>query len=191
MLTGEPRTATCSSVGNCCCLIVSAEAWESVLGAYSVMLARGMRRRLLQLLPVIRQITSGLSQSEEKRLLESFVEREYAPGEFIMQEGEAASSVFVVEKGEVAIWSGGNGRGDLGSEVARRGVGELLGEAAMIIGEGEVRKASVTAATKCRLSEVTREQLLGTVRSAEMRSSLHNIFSAVAAERRQVAARDN
>ena len=128
MLTGEPRTATCSSVGNCCCLIVSAEAWESVLGAYSVMLARGMRRRLLQLLPVIRQITSGLSQSEEKRLLESFVEREYAPGEFIMQEGEAASSVFVVEKGEVAIWSGGNGRGDLGSEVARRGAAELLGE---------------------------------------------------------------
>lgn len=189
MLTGEPRTATCSSVGNCCCLIVSAEAWESVLGAYSVMLARGMRRRLLQLLPVIRQITSGLSQSEEKRLLDSFVEREYAPGEFIMQEGEAASSVFVVEKGEVAIWSGGNGRGDLGIEVARRGVGELLGEAAMIIGEGEVRKASVIAATKCRLSEVTRKQLLGTVRSAETRSSLHNIFSAVAAERRQVAAR--
>ena len=155
MLTGEPRTATCTSVGNCCCLIVSAEAWESVLGAYSVVLARGMRRRLLlqlltlilnltlaltltptltlarrllQLLPVIRQITSGLSQSEEKRLLESFVEREYAPGEFIMQEGEAASSVFVVEKGEVAIWSGGNGRGDLGSEVARRGAAELLGE---------------------------------------------------------------
>ena len=88
MLTGEPRTATCSSVGNCCCLIVSAEAWESVLGAYSVMLARGMRRRLLQLLPVIRQITSGLSQSEEKRLLDSFVEREYAPGEFIMHEGD-------------------------------------------------------------------------------------------------------
>ena len=155
MLTGEPRTATCTSVGSCCCLIVSAEAWESVLGAYSVVLARGMRRRLLlqlltlilnltlaltlaltptlarrllQLLPVIRQITSGLSQSEEKRLLESFVEREYAPGEFIMQEGEAASSVFVVEKGEVAIWSGGNGRGDLGSEVARRGAAELLGE---------------------------------------------------------------
>ena len=47
MLTGEPRTATCTSVGNCCCLIVSAEAWESVLGAYSVVLARGMRRRLL------------------------------------------------------------------------------------------------------------------------------------------------
>ena len=88
MLTGEPRTATCSSVGNCCCLIVSAEAWESVLGAYSVMLARGMRRRLLQLLPVIRQITSGLSQSEEKRLLDSFVEREDAPGEVIMHEGD-------------------------------------------------------------------------------------------------------
>ena len=71
---------------------------------------------------------SGLSQSEEKRLLDSFVEREYAPGEFIMQEGEAASSVFVVEKGEVAIWSGGNGRGDLGSEVARRGADELRGD---------------------------------------------------------------
>ena len=62
MLTGEPRTATCTSVGSCCCLIVSAEAWESVLGAYSVVLARGMRRRLLlQLLTLILNLTLALT----------------------------------------------------------------------------------------------------------------------------------
>ena len=199
MLTGEPRTATCTSVGNCCCLIVSAEAWESVLGAYSVVLARGMRRRLLQLLPIIRQITSGLSQSEEKQLLDSFVEREYSAGDLIMREGDAALSVFVLEQGEVAIWKRGASQGkrgrahepsDLGSEVARRGAGELLGEGAMRYGAlvaTTVREASVTALTRCRLSEVGREQLLGTVKNAEVRGSLHNIFSAVAAERKQAA----
>ena len=41
----------------------------------------------------------------------------------------------------------------------------------MMIGEGEVRKASVTAATKCRLSEVTREQLLGTVKRSRPKPS--------------------
>ena len=61
--------------------------------------------------------------------------------------------------------------------IAYTGAGELLGEAAMMIGEGEVRKASVTAATKCRLSEVTREQLLGTVkRSRPNPSSYPNLI---------------
>ena len=46
----------------------------------------------------------------------------------------------------------------------------------MMIGEGEVRKASVTAATKCRLSEVTREQLLGTVSSALDLTPAHTLI---------------
>ena len=60
--------------------------------------------------------------------------------------------------------------------IAYTGAGELLGEAAMMIGEGEVRKASVTAATKCRLSEVTREQLLGTVSSALDLTPAHTLI---------------
>ena len=185
MLTGAPRSATVKAAGPCVCLAINDEMWESGLGQYSEVLTRGMQRRLLQELPAIRAITEGLNKAEEKRLLAAFRARDFAPGELVMREGDPARSLFVLEEGEVAICIGG-APGEMGSkEVARRTVGELLGERAIY--EGEVRKATVVAATPCRFSEITRDALLDIVAASKQRTELSSLFDALLAKRRAQA----
>lgn len=70
------------------------------------------------------------------RLAGEFIERTYAPGETITEEGEAGRTFVVIESGEAIVTVHGQ-------EVGKLGPGESFGEMALI--DKSARSATVTA----------------------------------------------
>jgi CRP-like cAMP-binding protein len=82
------------------------------------------------------------AEADEKfldRLAGEFIERTYAPGETITQEGEAGRTFVVIESGEASVTVHGQ-------EVGKLGSGEAFGEMALI--DKAARSATVTAETE-------------------------------------------
>jgi CRP-like cAMP-binding protein len=73
------------------------------------------------------------------RLAGEFIERTYAPGETITEEGEAGRTFVVIESGEATVTVHGQ-------EVGKLGPGEAFGEMALI--DKSARSATVTADTE-------------------------------------------
>jgi CRP-like cAMP-binding protein len=73
------------------------------------------------------------------RLAGEFIERTYAPGETIAEEGEAGRTFVVIESGEVTVTVHGQ-------EVGKLGPGQAFGEMALI--DKAARSATVKADTE-------------------------------------------
>ena len=71
-----------------------------------------------------------------QRLADEFIERTYASGETITEEGEAGRTFIVIESGDVTVKVHGQ-------EVGKLGAGEAFGEMALI--DKSARTATVTA----------------------------------------------
>jgi CRP-like cAMP-binding protein len=79
------------------------------------------------------------AEADEKfldRLAGEFIERTYAPGEMITEEGEAGRTFVVIESGEATVTVHGE-------EVGKLGPGESFGEMALI--DKSARSATVKA----------------------------------------------
>jgi CRP-like cAMP-binding protein len=74
-----------------------------------------------------------------ERLAGEFMERTYAAGEVIAEEGEAGRTFIVIESGDVTVTVHGR-------EVGKLGPGEAFGEMALI--DKSARSATVTAVTQ-------------------------------------------
>jgi CRP-like cAMP-binding protein len=72
----------------------------------------------------------------------------YSPGELIVKQGDPASELFIIDKGEVVIETLPEGSTRV-REVAQLGSGKFFGEMALMT--GEQRKATVRAKTECEL----------------------------------------
>lgn len=70
------------------------------------------------------------------RLAGEFIERTYAPGEAITEEGEAGRTFVVIERGEATVTVHGQ-------EVGKLGPGQAFGEMALI--DKSARSATITA----------------------------------------------
>jgi CRP/FNR family cyclic AMP-dependent transcriptional regulator len=73
------------------------------------------------------------------RLVGEFIERTYAPGETIAEEGEAGRTFVVIESGEATVTVHGN-------EVRTLGPGDAFGEMALV--DKSARSATVRADTE-------------------------------------------
>ena len=85
-------------------------------------------------------------------------EKHYEAGEVIFAEDDLGDAMYIVWSGRVAIMKGDF---DNPALLGYRGVGEVVGEMALL--EGEPRSASVVATESVRLLQITRnnfEQLL-------------------------------
>jgi CRP-like cAMP-binding protein len=79
------------------------------------------------------------AEADEKfldRLSAEFIERTYAPGEAITEEGEAGRTFVVIERGEATVTVHGQ-------EVGKLGPGEAFGEMALI--DKSARSATIRA----------------------------------------------
>lgn len=74
-------------------------------------------------------------------------------GADLFMEGERGASAFIIEQGSVEIWVE---RGDERVSIAKRGVGDIVGEMAMV--DAGPRSASATALEDCVLFEITAQQ---------------------------------
>ena len=90
---------------------------------------------------------SPLAADERAALLAVARPVQYASGEAIVRQGQAARSLFVVVRGEASVTLAGTT-----GEVARLRKGDVFGEMSLLT--GEPRTATVTAATDCDLIEI-------------------------------------
>ncbi len=84
------------------------------------------------------------AEADEKfldRLAGEFIERTYAPGETITEEGEAGRTFVVIERGEATVTVHGE-------EVGKLGPGEAFGEMALI--DKSARSATIKADDEVR-----------------------------------------
>ena len=97
----------------------------------------------------------NLAEEDRRVLAGSLVERRFAAGEIIMQQGDRGTSMFIVAQGHVNIY--------LPGEASRRislkdiTTGEYLGELALF--DDKPRSASAVATTDAMLLELDRETL--------------------------------
>ncbi len=112
-------------------------------------------------------LLQDIDAGEVEEILEIAQLKTYPTGAVIIQEGEAGTSIFIMQEGEVDITK------RLGlvldEEVPRERIiirlkadeGVCFGEMALL--ENEPRSATVTAATDCRLLEIAREDFMGLI----------------------------
>ncbi len=92
------------------------------------------------------EILSSLTTEQRARLSASGPDL-YAAGEIIVREGDAGSSMFVVQSGEAAVTLAGTD-----GDVARLPPGAFFGEISLLTGER--RTATVTAVQDCEVIEI-------------------------------------
>src|SRR3954451_9116749 len=90
---------------------------------------------------------AGLKPRERRKLEEHLHRRPVPAGQDILTEGEGGIAFVVLAEGEAVVSRGGQ-------ELRRLGPGDHAGEMALI--DGDVRTASVTAATDCVVLGLTR-----------------------------------
>jgi small-conductance mechanosensitive channel len=121
-----------------------------------------------------------LTQAELSRLASGAAERRFGPDEFMVREGDATSSMFVIESGRAAVTihgAAGDSRG-----IAMLDPGAHFGEISLLT--GGPRTATVRALTEVVAIEINKDTLLPVL---EENPSLCETFDAVIEERKRHA----
>ena len=113
---------------------------------------KAMLKRLSESL---RKVYLFASLDEDERLLiaEQLEEVRYASGEFIIREGEAGDSFFIIDQGEVEVFV--NSPSGNRKSLATLSVGDFFGEIALLTGER--RTASVQATLDVRVFRLKKD----------------------------------
>lgn len=98
----------------------------------------------------------------EYRPDEGFLKRELKAGELLFAEGDPGDFAYIIEKGEIEIWTNHNGK-HLVLNVL--GPGSLFGELALI--DGRSRSASATVKSDARLTLLSQEQVDRRIQAAD------------------------
>jgi len=104
------------------------------------------------------ELLKGLAPQDLKQLLENSSERELAPGDWLIREGEIGDEMYVVLEGEFAV---SVHEGAVEAKVASRGQGDVVGELSLL--GRTARTASVRAVSRSHVlvvSQAAFEQLL-------------------------------
>ena len=126
----------------------------------SQFLTRQKLDRLLAVSPALSEsatlldspILSLLAATKRELLAKLMTEQHYAPGQIIFKEGDVGDAMYIIRSGRVAVVKGGFKSPTI---LAYRGVGEIIGEMALL--EDEPRSASVVAVEELRLLRISRE----------------------------------
>ncbi len=102
-----------------------------------------------------------LPQAAHRALAAAASVRLYAPGEVIAAQGDAASDLFIIDRGEVVVELPREDRSP--REVARLGSGKFFGEMGLMT--GEQRRATVRAAVECEILVVSHAAFQSTLAS--------------------------
>jgi len=132
-------------------------------------------------------LLAALDDVSRRRLASVAREQTFAAGESIIRQGEAGSSLFVIEEGRVAV-SVLDG-GGTAAPLAELGPGDFFGEMSLLT--GEPRSATVTAVVETRIVSIDKEAFRPCL-AAEPRlaESLERFLAGRRRERSTAIARD-
>jgi small-conductance mechanosensitive channel/CRP-like cAMP-binding protein len=124
-------------------------------------------------------LLADLAPEAHRALAASSEERIYGDGEVIVREGEPGASMFLVQRGSVAVVTGPDGR-----EIAVTHAGGYFGEMSLLT--GEPRSATIRAKGDCTVMEITADAFGAYIRNHP--EVAERLASAAAARRRELDA---
>lgn len=152
-----PRTATVRAT-------TDSKLWSLERAVFQNVVLEVNARRAIECEKFLAQVPllGTLEAGARSRLVDALEEVRYEKGDSIIDEGENGTHFYLVMQGNVSVTKQGRG------EIAKRGVGDYLGERSLQ--RALPTSASVSAATACRvmrMDKATFERLLGPVLSQE------------------------
>jgi serine/threonine protein kinase/CRP-like cAMP-binding protein len=138
LMLNDTRHANCIAVGKVRCLSLSRKKFDILLGSVQDLLARKMRIRILQSVPLL----SKLPEHKLMRLSSVMRVQAFKAGAYIIRQGEEGSRFYIINEGEVRC-TRLNPVTNKEEELVRLTAQEFFGERALIT--DEVRKANVIA----------------------------------------------
>jgi nitric-oxide synthase len=118
------------------------------------MLTQEEIRARLRAIPLFASLTAA----EAQRLVERLAERDVAPGEMVLKQGDQGDRMFIIDRGAVQVFATGFDGADV--VLARLEKGQWFGEQSLLPGATLRRNASVRALESARLLELRRDALL-------------------------------
>eukprot|EP01039_Chlorochromonas_danica_P001087 gene1087-1177_t len=137
LMLNDTRHANCIAVGKVKCLTLERQKFALLLGSVQDLLARRMRVRILQSVPLL----AKLPEAKLVKLSNVMRVQSFADGAYIIRQGEEGSRFYIINEGEVRctrVVSPGKEE-----ELIRLTAQEFFGERALIT--NEARKANVIA----------------------------------------------
>lgn len=181
LLASEPRAATVIAKTDVQVMALDQETFTSLLGPLQEVLDYNRLWRILESVNVLKNVPESL----KRKLLDLAQQISYAPGEFIIREGDEGDTFFIVKDGEAKVLqrspqsSSSSARSSFSSakgqppdvEVARIGPGDTFGEMALL--NRSPRMASVIACSKvdCFVLDRTHFESI----FAPVKSELHDL----------------
>jgi len=157
LMYGHPRSATIKAATDGVLWAVDRPTFRGVVVASQ---ARSRQRREEFLKAV--SLLEKLSPQERSLIADVLVEKEFNTGEYVIRQGEAGDTFYIIESGE-AVATQANPHADSGEEVIRKMKGgDYFGERALIT--QQVRSANVKAVSHLKVAAIDRaafERLFG------------------------------
>jgi cAMP-dependent protein kinase regulator len=135
LLSRAPRAASVIAVRPSIILVARRDALETVAEKepeVGAVFADHCRRRMVENLVRTSAILSAVKPDERPALVERFVTRTYEEGDRLIVQGEESEGLHLIASGEVAVVHVDR-EGDETTMIAKLGVGEVVGEVALIL----------------------------------------------------------
>lgn len=136
LMLHDKRHANCTAIGKVKCFVLSREKFDLLLGPVQEMLARKMRIRILQSVPIL----SRLTENKLIKLAGVMRVQAFTDGAYIIKQGEEGSRFYIINEGEVRAT---RKEGDKDVEKIRLYAHDFFGEHALIT--NDVRTANIIA----------------------------------------------
>eukprot|EP00588_Corethron_pennatum_P010859 CAMPEP_0194265600 /NCGR_PEP_ID=MMETSP0169-20130528/782_1 /TAXON_ID=218684 /ORGANISM="Corethron pennatum, Strain L29A3" /LENGTH=794 /DNA_ID=CAMNT_0039006095 /DNA_START=96 /DNA_END=2480 /DNA_ORIENTATION=+ len=102
LLTGEPRAANITAIGEVSCLCLSRETFEKVLGPLQSLMDRGMTSRILMGIPIF--ANSKFEPFEMDQLNDLVEDLTFAKDTEVVNKGDAVhQALYIIRKGKVTV----------------------------------------------------------------------------------------
>lgn len=166
-MLNDTRHANCIAVGKVKCLTLDREKFALLLGSVHDVLAKRMRVRILQSVPLL----SKLPENKLAKLSSVMRVQSFADGAYIIRQGEEGSRFYIINEGEVRCTRLVAPNKE--EELIRLTAQEFFGERALIT--NEARKANVIACgpVECLVLERSNFQSL----LADVQDDLVNVIN--------------
>ena len=144
LLFGSPRNATIKAEEAC-------TLWCLDRHTYRCIVIGGSRKKKEQVETFVDKVPllAKMSKADRGKVADALQLRVFQDGEAIMREGEEGDFFYIIEEGEVSVT-------EKGTEVARRGAGDYVGEQALL--NNAPRIATVAAVGEVITLEMSRER---------------------------------
>ena len=136
LILNEARHANCIAMSSVKCLSLNSEKFDLLLGQARQHMARRMRIRILQSVPLL----SKLSEAKLMKFASVMKVQAFGDGTYIIREGEEGTRFYIIAEGEAKCTITKNGQEE---EVARLQPQQFFGERALV--SKEPRVANVVA----------------------------------------------